>query len=846
MFEENIEIKYISIDWLNKTTAREIHESIHPLTIEKTSEYRFEIEALTYTRIEDNRTAQIAFNISSELTKTVPYFINANGVKEELIKIHDTETGKDWWIENGEWSKSRKSRDSLIFRHVGETTLYFESKIELRIKIRALSFTFDQIQLYLDDFRNGLWDLILKEDSYVFGEAKEQTMKIASPELLKLIGHFCKSGEAVIENPKKELKEIQALKDYKEIRPVPRTFMEIASKGLRKELTSRDYEESYDVAENRYVHYLLYNISVLVKNLRKSLSRINQSGQNALEINQGQIEAFSSSMTVDKEIFMWEMKDLEKRLQEKRMSLADSIQKFNPVSIYNPQRVNIRFGVKSNPKDDRYEQYAISFNVSPNNENNFNELMIMPALFKDSINVHDVYDLDADVHISVIQADDGMRFRPFLKRKVLRIHKMELLQSDFHRKLTEKQEEFQGLEYRNWVRELTGDEIQQQNYEKTALQQKNKLLQSMVVANTELMEELSQLDIRLAKLLRRFKEKRVSFQNLFPGSMTFVQNPSYRSNHSVYKKIFETSGINNTLFQTLLDYEKIGLLDIPTLYERWCLIQIIKVLIDRFHFIAEKNWKTKLLDQIKAKQYNSIVTFKHNELDWSITLISEKVLANNKRPDFVLELYSKSEGQHLRTLVMDSKFYEDINAPQHGGIGKIIQDLYVKKDYAENGQNYVYILHPTEHAVPLRRTPQTWSVNTYYGENRMFKWAEGEYPDHRYGAICMNPVKSFVSYLDDLQRLIGIFLEYKSGLENDNKIICLVCGGTNCHKEVLTTRSGHEKYNYTCNDCHHFFVNNYCFNCHTRLWKHGSYWTYHSTFATQPYNIKCPHCGSIL
>lgn len=83
MFEDNVEIKYISIDWLNMSTVREIRESLYPLTIEKTSAYRYEIEALTYTRIEENRPAQIAFNISTELTKTVPYFINSNEMSKK-------------------------------------------------------------------------------------------------------------------------------------------------------------------------------------------------------------------------------------------------------------------------------------------------------------------------------------------------------------------------------------------------------------------------------------------------------------------------------------------------------------------------------------------------------------------------------------------------------------------------------------------------------------------------------------------------------------------------------------------------------------------------------------------
>lgn len=75
------------------------------------------------------------------------------------------------------------------------------------------------------------------------------------------------------------------------------------------------------------------------------------------------------------------------------------------------------------------------------------------------------------------------------------------------------------------------------------------------------------------------------------------------------------------------------------------------------------------------------------------------------------------------------------------------------------------------------------------------------------------------------------------------KKFCIICGSTNLKEEIKSTQAGFTKYWYTCNKCHHFFVENHCGSCHEKIYKNGSFWTYHDTSPISPYNIKCPHCG---
>jgi len=296
------------------------------------------------------------------------------------------------------------------------------------------------------------------------------------------------------------------------------------------------------------------------------------------------------------------------------------------------------------------------------------------------------------------------------------------------------------------------------------------------------------------------------------------------------------------------------------------------LLIDKFRYMPEQNWKKKLSDQILQSGKNVSINFSNTDVHSQITLWSEKKLANGKRPDFMLDVSIRSSTDDSirgHRLVMDAKFYENINENHHGGISKVIKEMYEKndnkpkqyRDYSENNKNSVFILHPSENSVPKMKTPQSWAANSFYGENQMFVWDEymREKYNHKYGAVLLSPMMSG-NYLDDLQRLIGMFLQYgiennslslndKNEIDPDTKGIkfCLVCGSSDCtiSKKHTLSNKGY-KYWITCNQCHHFTTYSYCSGCRNRLIKHGQYWTYHATKALEPFNIKCPSCASLV
>ncbi len=76
-------------------------------------------------------------------------------------------------------------------------------------------------------------------------------------------------------------------------------------------------------------------------------------------------------------------------------------------------------------------------------------------------------------------------------------------------------------------------------------------------------------------------------------------------------------------------------------------------------------------------------------------------------------------------------------------------------------------------------------------------------------------------------------------------MICLSCGSGNFTVTKNDRGNNRLSYTYTCNnsDCQHIIYIDYCWNCKTKLFKHGSFWDYHKTSVWSIFDIHCPCSG---
>lgn len=69
-----------------------------------------------------------------------------------------------------------------------------------------------------------------------------------------------------------------------------------------------------------------------------------------------------------------------------------------------------------------------------------------------------------------------------------------------------------------------------------------------------------------------------------------MTNNLYSTPYNFFRKISDNLGINERVINQLEQIDKIGLIKINEIYEYWCLISIIKVLVEKLKFKPDKNW----------------------------------------------------------------------------------------------------------------------------------------------------------------------------------------------------------------------------------------------------------------
>lgn len=800
------EAKYIKIEWEDSKTASKIIEAEDNIEIEPLSQNSFKLEAVTYKKIEENVSGQLAFHINDKQFKKSPYFVNAKNEKIELLCIEDKNSEKIWWIEKGTWSRKSKYRSSVLCRTVGETRLVI-GEHTCFIHIGSLSFTYDELELYLKDFRSDLWGLIQRDDSYVLGEAKTKKLKVARIELIEKIQTFIAFTKKILKNPKKELIREEILQKTSQVKPTNKTFIELATKGMSaKYLTGQGYRDSFDVAENRYIFALVQKIITLIGHEIDIADKRTKELKKELEDIEIQIKSLSDK--IESNMLSVDKKEINEHIKKILNSQQKKSDEYETIFLrFEKKRRDTPLVFEGKGKRYSSDKWFIKDNITFQFEFKWNAIN---KFLKENCE----YKITAKYKKTPFN-----KTQKNYKRIFEDISKIELLT--------------------NYERSLNENEKREFDYELKALERKESLLAHQVKKTKELYSLLTPQLTQLKKIKHFFINHKIRSRYHFTGSMTFIQNPNYQGSHKIYKKIINQSGINDDLFESLEEIDKIGILAIPTVYERWCLVQIIKVITDKFHFVPlDKNWKEILIESVSRKNTkNTILVFKNSDIDRKVRLTYEMELKNGRVPDFVLDT-EDGKKQHRR-FIMDAKFYENLD------ISKVVNELYNVKNYAEGGNNSVFVLHPSK------------TQKSYYGEKRLFGW-DSDFPNHRYGAIFLSPIQIRGNYLNDLQKLIGMFLQY--GMEDNQnigandridpmpreKIFCVICGSFHTKIEQTKTMGGHYKYWITCKDCSHFSIYNFCGKCKNRLIKNGSYWTYHAMDILEPINVGCPYCGDTL
>lgn len=975
------EVKYLNIEWNNKGEARlekpsKIVESLTPVKIEKLSHNVFHVELQTYSKIENGQFGQASIRILDSNIISEPLIIDSLN-NEINMKLIENTNEKKWWIEDIiTKNNGKKNRSSQFFRQAGESKILI-GDIICHIQIRTISFTFEELNLFLQDFKENFWKLIFKSDSFVTGNVKQNNVKLLNKKSLSLFNDFLKFSTNILKNPKKELHEIQTLKNIKKVKPIPRTFQEIVTKGFHKTLPSRDYEEIFNIPENKYILFTIKKVHLIISKIIDIQIQDQKYRTQNISTQEKRINSFSNIKQINEKVVLHELLNMENEFEKVRnifklINLQDNSQRDKYVSILNNdnnliqninsilnkqhyQNHNLElnqfiilleerqpdwnnkiqfFGKIKKINDKEWDNFGIKSKISLEFDKNlFSFLQLSQEYYINASNMYTVntyktihkiffnyiselkpinnlnyqtiyvkigikkgysknqffgsikYNLNnewikkpAEKHyftfefnneifggrifegtnykitgfIETIESSPNANGNIEYKLKFNYIDQIEVISSLLGEKLYSYKKDIDLLKKQNWERPLTSVENQKQDQEKNTLNKEIKRLFKEKLGIDDYLIQLKEIKQKIKKNIAKFEALGIKEDSHLPTSMTFIQNQNYYNIKKIYNNIKALLGINENLYSSILLIEKIGLIDLPTLYERWTLLKIISVLIYEYHFQPQDNWKESLIQQILKLKHDVKIEFKNDKLKKNILFYYEKKLNNGKRPDFVLDIESTLTNTKKR-FIMDAKYKENED------ISYIIKELYFEKGYSENNKNMVFIIHPDKNFIINNfENPQEWSSQSYYGETELYNF-ENVLPNHKYGVILLSPLNEEGYYLDNLKRLIAMFLQY--GMENEKKVdknksnkydpmiqeipFCTLCSSINLNISILhnTYHDVGIRYKVMCNDCNHVMEYNYCSGCQNKIIKNGRYWSYYATKPIDIFNIKCPNCG---
>ncbi|EFK3694607.1 EstP, partial [Escherichia coli] len=789
-----------------------------------------------------------------------PYIVMPNGDRKQLESITDPASNAVWWVEPAHWDAKQRVWRSEARRTAGQITFVIGNST-LKLDIDISEQTKSDLSRYLSDFKADLWELILDENSHITGDAKNSQVAAIDQEALSLVASILSNAQTILKKPKVELKEIQALKPAKEVRPVPRTFMEICTKGSRKHLTSRASEPSYNVPENQYVLYVVSSTLSIVKQLVKVAESKKSRFSGAIEKLNERLDSLKDYRIINRDLVVKDLERLKKRFDTEVINaeLASQLGEINANKYFSTNHAAKGYLRLEKTTGSENEWWA---KIKPSQHDDWQQFELdgytifsSGEYYASLFQPYSDYDMVAIMPPPSRRGTASILYPEYISKLTILADSRSLLRDK--EKFSKLREQGIALNENGWKTKLTPEELSEQEKERETIRKRLSYFASEHEKVGIVHQVLAPKIKPFQQVEKEWRQCKVKSKSTFPNSMTFVQNPAYQAVHSGFKKLKEQIGLaDEDILLSLEKIEAIGLVNMPLIYERWCLLQIIKVLTQAFRYLPEDNWKRKLIANIQGNEEQISIQFFNPNVSRKVTLQYEPFLANGKRPDFVLdvEAITKSGNQISKRLVVDAKYYSAAYLKLRGGIGGVIHELYNGKDYSECQENSVFVLHPVLDAVEKVVSPQEWAKDSYLGELSMFDW-EPAYHQRQatnYGAVCANPMKS-QRYLDEIQRMLGMFLQY--GIEDNTSFrgasddthavnFCVSCGSEKVVDVTKSMSSNNQKRWYRCNECTHFTVYTHCGTCNTRLIKNGEYWTYLSLMPMSSINIKCPNCES--
>lgn len=815
MLRDSIYLAHVS--WREKEKIGNVLPGKYPVRVEFNSkESRYEAAIPAY-----HREGGVPFQLAVKSPLPCSVLTHVPEATSVLVSHTDYDTAETWWVERGSWDAKGGYHDALSFRHPGGHLDLSIGDKRCRIYVYHPSLTESEFLTVLNDLKSWCWRMAVDELCYV-AVATDTDLKVLSEEFKQLVCDFNRHVGELLKLPHCELREGVAYQSPDRLRPNMESLRFIAQRGDRKVIPGRAAVPHYATPENRLVHGMVQTVSAILRP--------------QLLLAAGKVERFQSTAV--------QYRNRAQELQEQEVYKIDSkvldqnIERLEREHQYlvNMQQQGFQVLVVENERGAFYPDCFKAFL-------NGNWCLVDFGKFRSDKRILEMLRTQAVFHI--LCRSERSRGPVRLVTELLKVTYRRHYQKELQKLCGERTR----LQQKGWKQAVPVSKRNEMLVEaKTLLARTRKLEDAAHRTYGDHTSVSSMIDTTAGhdRALRRLGV--APLLHVVP-SIVFLQAPHYAGALSAFRRLKEISGLEQKAIDDLLSLEEAGIKDWPSIYERWCLVSLIRVLQDDFKFVFDKEEvRRNLLAYCTSRKTKSFfVTADRKDMNLALTLHYQYRLPNGREPDFLLEITDlNSESKRSVKAVFDAKSCSFVRRPESAQASSIlflddcVDELVNKKDYGQGGSNLVFVLHSSQNCITFPTTLQPWASSTACGGDSVFHWdREGEKPRHRYGAVRLRPHDSSHLKLVVL-RLVQLGLGRKD--------ICASCGagGRDIIISTETTRGGYEKYLCHCSRCSFLTVRTHCINCGSRLFKNQGYWTYDDLHPTEVWNNKCWSCGTLL
>jgi pyrethroid hydrolase len=850
----SVQAHYLGIEWFEQGHARHIEVSPEPIEITVEQDGTLVAE----THVFHDLHPWIGLRLIGDLADMQPAFVSLDGCKQPMLRIED-ERGGQWWIQNDGWNPTTKRHLSELHRSMGRFTIEI-GKLLLQLNNVVNGQTRVEVEEYLRDFQKELIWLAL---AFGGGTAAAAGGRFANQELVDAIGAFTAAARRVLANPARHVREVQVESRPDRLRPNSATFRQYSRNPIARRFVGRGTTEAANIADNRYVRYLVQVCQKLSASVARSAKSHAQSFAKLAIAERGRGAEYSTltHRAVDPEIFDRQLEDLKKQLacvasytelptdahhaQEKILTRELEVGK-----PYASSSTKFFYKVNQHECDEEQIQYAVLEIPKP-------LAMSIAKMYKTC----KYYRLRGVADERKEKNAKGNSYRLLTFTKVFSVE-------PDTRAVDAKQRKRKQLASNGWLAKLSPQELKEVQQEAHTAKLRARFYQGLSENSQAVSTALAKSRAELRTQDQGWENLDVSPNPAAPMGVRFSQNPDYVACMAAFvrvKRASERAGIGN---EDLDAIERISVLHASALYERWCLIKIISVLLVDYQFRPEDHWQGRLIKSVTGRPQSFDLRFVRSDIGLTSVLEVQPTLPNGRRPDFRLRFsyetqdstaedsefdfseiqrdpHNQSQDLH-DGLVLDAKFRTLWKGSE---LERMLATLVEEKEYGQEG-NPVFILHPAPRGVLEPKSPLAWGRDCDYGED--------EPHNHKSGHIYLAPGSGIANREGNLRRLIAILLQatFPQPVDSTPKAgfvsrsFCIRCGTRHRPedvKEYPTKRRPPRPYwVFTCAECGTRTIRTHCYGCSRKLFKNGLHFTYHRTLADQITNVVCPQCGKFF